>query len=103
VTNLDPRRQNFTVRGESWDMHGFFDGFLGSFGVRRYKHDELDGEVVAASFVNNTTELEVLAHHRNVGRMKGSTGGSFLTRNFSTSGEEALSPEVDQRGGAVCL
>jgi iron complex outermembrane receptor protein len=103
VTNLDPRQHNFTVRGESHDMHGFFDGLRGSFGVRRYKHDELDGDVVATSFVNNTTELELLAHHRNIGRMKGSIGGSFLTRNFSASGEEALSPEVDQRGGAAYL
>jgi iron complex outermembrane receptor protein len=101
VTNLDPRRQNVTVRGERRDMAGFFDGIRGSFGVRRYKHDELDGEVVATSFVNNTTELEVLGHHRNFGRLKGSIGGSFLTRNFSASGEEALSPEVDQRGGAA--
>jgi iron complex outermembrane receptor protein len=102
-TNLDPRRQNVTVRGESRNMQGFFDGIRGSFGVRRYRHDELDGEVVATSFVNNTTDLEVLAHHRNVGRMKGSIGGSFLTRNFSASGEEALSPEVDQRGGAAYI
>ena len=35
--------------------------------------------------------------------MNGSIGGSFLTRNFSAAGEEALSPEVDQRGGAVYL
>ena len=35
--------------------------------------------------------------------MKGSIGGSFLTRNFSTAGEEVLSPEVDQRGSAVYL
>jgi iron complex outermembrane recepter protein len=64
-------------------------------GWRRYKHDERDGEEIATSFVNNTTDLELLAHHRNVGRMKGSIGGSFLTRNFSASGAEALSPEVD--------
>jgi iron complex outermembrane recepter protein len=102
-TNLDPRRQNVTVRGESRNMNGFVDGIRGSFGVRRYKHDERDGEVVATSFVNNTTELELLAHHRNVGRMKGSIGGSFLTRNFSASGEEALSPEVDQLGGAAYI
>lgn len=46
---LDPRRQNFTVRGESRNMGGFFDGVRGSFGVRRYKHDELDGEEIATS------------------------------------------------------
>jgi iron complex outermembrane recepter protein len=103
VTNLDPRRQNVTIRGERRNMGGFFDGFRGSFGVRRYKHDELDGEEVATSFVNNTSELQLLAHHRRLGRMTGSIGGSVLTRNFSASGEEALSPEVDQRGGAVYL
>ncbi|HEV8396617.1 MAG TPA: TonB-dependent receptor [Vicinamibacterales bacterium] len=102
-TNLDPRRQNVTVRGETRNMGGFFDGLRGSFGVRRYKHDELDGEEIATSFINNTTELELLGHHRRVGRMSGSIGGSFLTRNFSAAGEEALSPEVDQRGGAVYL
>jgi iron complex outermembrane receptor protein len=100
-TNLNPRRNNFTVRGEARDLGGFFHGFRGSFGVRRYKHDERDGEVVATAFVNNTTELELLANHRNIGRMNGSFGGSFLTRNFSATGEEALSPEVDQRGGAA--
>jgi iron complex outermembrane receptor protein len=99
-TNLDPRRQNFTVRGESRNMGGFFDGVRGSFGVRRYKHDELDGEEVATSFINNTTELEVLGHHKRLGRMKGSIGGSFLTRSFSAEGEESLSPPVDQNGGA---
>jgi iron complex outermembrane receptor protein len=102
-TNLDPRRNNFTVRGESRNMGGFFDGVRGSFGVRRYKHDELDGEEIATAFVNNTTELEVLGHHKRLGRMKGSIGGSWLTRNFSATGEEALSPEVDQRGGAIYL
>jgi iron complex outermembrane recepter protein len=102
-TNLDPRRQNFTLRGETRQMNGFIEGLRGSFGVRRYKHDELDGEEVATSFVNNTTELQLLAHHRRLGRMNGSIGGSLLTRNFSATGEEALSPEVDQRGGAAYL
>jgi iron complex outermembrane receptor protein len=101
ITNLNPRRQNFTVRGETRNMGGFFEGVRGSFGVRRYKHDEKDGEEIATSFVNNTTELELLGHHKRFGRLSGSIGGSFLTRNFSANGEEALSPEVDQRGGAV--
>ena len=102
-TNLNPRRQNVTVRGETRNMNGIFDGIRGSFGIRRYRHDEIDGDVVATSFVNNTTELELLAHHMRVGRMKGSIGGSLLTRNFSVAGEEALSPEVDQKGGALYI
>jgi iron complex outermembrane receptor protein len=100
-TNLDPRRQVFTVRGERRNVGGAFEGFRGSFGVRRYKHDELDGDVVATSFVNNTSELELLAHQKTAGRLKGSIGGTFLTRSFSTEGEEVLSPAVDQKGFAA--
>ncbi|HEY3044970.1 MAG TPA: TonB-dependent receptor, partial [Vicinamibacterales bacterium] len=95
-TNLNPRRQNFTLRGEKRNMGGLFDMFRGSFGVRRYKHDELNGEIVATAFTNNTTELELLAHHQ--GRIKGSIGGTVLTRAFTAAGEEALSPPVDQKG-----
>jgi iron complex outermembrane recepter protein len=102
-TNLNPRRQNVTVRGERRNMGGFFDGLRGSFGVRRYRHDELNGEEIATAFKNDTTELELLGHHRNLGRMNGSIGASFLTRSFSTAGEEALSPAVDQKGFAVYL
>jgi iron complex outermembrane receptor protein len=99
-TNLDPRRKIATIRGEARNLNGFFNSVRGSFGVRRYRHDELDGEVVATSFINNTTELELLFGHRPMGRLKGSIGGSFLTRDYSTEGEESLSPPVDQKGFA---
>jgi iron complex outermembrane recepter protein len=102
-TNLDPRRQIFNVRGERRNMAGIFDSVRGSFGVRRYRHDELDGDVVATSFKNDTSEVEVLAHHKAVGRMKGSVGGTVLTRSFATEGEEVLSPAVDQKGFAAYI
>ncbi|MCM3880946.1 MAG: TonB-dependent receptor, partial [Vicinamibacterales bacterium] len=60
-------------------------------------------DVVATSFENNTTELELLAAHRATSRLKGSFGGSFLTRQFSTAGEEALSPPVGQKGFSAFL
>ncbi len=103
TTNLTPRRQIFTVRGEKRNVGGFFDSFRGSFGVRRYKHDERDGDEVATSFTNNTTELELLAHHRPLGRLKGSIGGAVLTRSFAAAGEEVLSPPVDQTGYSAYL
>lgn len=102
-TTIDPRRQSVTVRGERRALTGFFDGVRGSFGVRRYRHDEKNGDEVDTAFANDTTELELLAHHRTLGRMKGSLGGSFLTRRFEAVGEEALSPEVSQKGGAAYL
>jgi iron complex outermembrane recepter protein len=102
-TNLDPRRQIFNLRGERRSLGGIFDSVRGSFGVRRYRHDELDGDVIATSFKNDTTELELLAHHRALGMMTGSIGGTVLTRSFSTQGEEVLSPEVDQKGFAAYI
>jgi iron complex outermembrane recepter protein len=100
-TNLDPRRQVFNLRGERRNINGWFDSVRGSFGLRRYRHDELDGDVVATAFKNDTSEIELLAHHKPVGRMKGSIGGTILTRSFSTKGEEVLSPAVDQKGFAA--
>ena len=43
--------------------------------VRRYKHDELAAGEVDTAFTNDTTELELLASHRALGRLKGSVGG----------------------------
>jgi iron complex outermembrane receptor protein len=100
-TNLNPRRHVFNLRGEARNLGGVFDSVRGSFGVRRYRHDELDGDVIATSFRNNTTEFELLGRHKSIGRMKGSIGGTFLTRAFSTEGEEVLSPAVDQKGFAA--
>ncbi len=102
-TNLNPRRQNFTVRGEKRGMGSFFDSFRGSLGVRRYRHDELDGEEVATAFRNDTSELELLAHHGAARKLHGAIGGSVLTREFEATGEEALSPLVNQKGFAAYL
>jgi iron complex outermembrane receptor protein len=102
-TSLDPRRKTFDVRAERRDLSGPFSSLRLTLGVRRYAHDELDGEEIATSFINNTAELELLANHRQAGRFKGTIGAQVLTRAFSASGEEALSPAVDQKGGSLFL
>jgi iron complex outermembrane receptor protein len=102
-TNLDPRRQIVNIRGERRNMGGLFESVRASVGIRRYRHDELDGEEIATAFRNDTSEIELLASHKRVSRMKGSIGASFLTRAFETAGEESLSPAVDQKGAAVYL
>ena len=97
---LTPRRHVFNLRGESRELTGFVESIRASVGIRRYRHDELEGEEVGTQFTNNTAELEVLAGHRAYGRLKGTFGGWGLTRAFKAVGEEALSPPVDQRGFA---
>jgi iron complex outermembrane receptor protein len=93
---LTPRRHNFTLRGGASGLTGAFDSVRGTLAVRRYKHEELEGEEVGTAFANNTTELEFLGSHRAVGRLKGSVGASVLDRAFDAVGAEALSPAVDQ-------
>jgi iron complex outermembrane receptor protein len=103
ITNLDPRRKNFTVRGERRGIGSFFDSFRGSLGVRRYRHDERDGEEIATAFRNDTSELELLAHHGATRKIHGAVGASVLTREFEATGEEVLAPLVNQKGFAAYM
>jgi len=100
---LTPRRHAFSLRAGGQGLEGAFDSYRATLAVRRYKHDELEGDVVGTAFTNNTAEVEVMGSHRALGRMKGSVGGWVLNRAFDASGEEALSPAVDQQGFATFL
>ena len=74
---LTPRRHAFSLR-RAQGLTGALDSYRATLAVRRYKHDELEGDEVGTAFMNNTTEVEVMASHRAVGRLKGSVGGWFL-------------------------
>ncbi|MGE0446412.1 MAG: TonB-dependent receptor [Vicinamibacterales bacterium] len=103
VLQLMPRRHAFSLRGGAQQLDGLFDSFRATLGVRRYRHDELEGDDIGTTFTNNTTELEVMGSHRAVGRLKGSLGAWASGRAFDAQGAEALSPAVDQRGFAAFL
>ena len=100
---LTPRRHTFDFRSEGRNYSGAIDSFRASVAVRRYRHDELEGEEIGTQFKNNTAEFELLANHRAWGRLKGTIGGWGLTRAFEATGAEALSPPVDQRSAALFL
>jgi iron complex outermembrane recepter protein len=98
---LTPRRHMVGLRAGADNLAGTFESFRVLFGTRRYKHDELEGEEVGTQFENDTTDFNVQAKHRSIGRLSGTVGGSFLTRAFSATGEEALSPPVDEHATAL--
>ena len=98
---LDPRRHSMTVRGQSQDMDGLVSSVRGTFAYRRYRHDEIVGGEIGTRFENDTSEFDLLATHRPLGRLTGTLGVSGSARAFSSAGEEALSPPVDQ--GNVAL
>jgi iron complex outermembrane receptor protein len=101
--SLTPQRHAFTVRAGGQGLGGAVSSYRATLGVKRYNHDELEGSEVGTHFDNDTEEAELLVSHRPFGKLSGTVGGWFLNRAFSATGEEALSPPIDQRGGAVFL
>ena len=98
---LTPRRHMLAVKGEGKQLAGLFSGFRVDLASRRYEHDEIVGGVIGTHFENDTDELNLLARHRQAGRLTGSVGGWVLNRNFLAEGEEALAPPVRERGAAA--
>ena len=100
---LTPQRHSFAFRTGAQRLSGTLESYRATLSVRRYTHDELEGSEVGTHFTNNTEEVELMAAHRAARRLKGSFGGWFLNRAFGASGEEALSPDVDQQSLAAFL
>jgi iron complex outermembrane receptor protein len=103
LIQLTPRRHTFGLRTGADNLGGAFSSFRALFGYRHYRHDELEGDEIGTQFENNTTDLNVQAKHRPWGRLTGTIGGSFLTRAFTATGAEALSPPVDENAFALFL
>ena len=101
--SLTPKRHSYSVRGGGSQLGGWLQSYRATLGVRRYEHSELTGTEVGTTFNNNTVEGEVLLSHRPAGKLTGSFGVWFLDRNFSATGEEALSPPVGQQSFAGFL
>jgi len=101
ILQSTPRKHSIALRGGAHDLTGVFEAFRATATIRRYKHEELEGEEVGTAFKNDTTELELIGNHRTFGRMKGSIGGWVLGRAFDAVGAEALSPAIDQNGVAA--
>ena len=98
-----PRRHSFALRAAGEGLTGALDSYRATLTARRYKHDELEGGEVGTAFKNDTEEIELMAGHRAAGRLRGRFGAWFLNRGFSATGEESLSPPVDQRSFAAFL
>ena len=98
---LTPRRHALTFRAGAERLTGAFEALRATVAVRRYQHDELEGAEVGTNFRNDTTELQLMGSHRAIGRMRGSVGAWVLDRAFDATGDEALSPAVDQSGFAA--
>ncbi|HJR60712.1 MAG TPA: TonB-dependent receptor [Vicinamibacterales bacterium] len=103
LIQLTPRRHTVGIKAGASQMRGLLEGFRADFTSTRYEHAELVGEEVGTQFENNTDELNLRLRHKPAGRLSGTLGGWFLTRDFTATGEEALSPPVKEKGAAAFL
>ena len=98
---LTPRRHMVAVKASVNGLGGAIEGVRANFAARRYRHEEIVGGDIGTRFRNDTNEGDVMIRHRPAGRLTGTIGASFLDRAFSASGDEALSPPVDERSLAA--
>jgi iron complex outermembrane recepter protein len=103
LVQLTPKRHAISARAGGQNLDGWLQSYRATLGARNYEHSELEGDEVGTTFNNDTLEGEVLLSHKRAGRMVGSFGGWFMNRAFAATGEEALSPPVDQRAVAAFL
>ena len=103
AVSIEPEEERITLRGERRGLNGAFDSVRGAFNYQHYTHDETTGARPVTSFTNDTTNFELVAHHRAAGRMSGAFAGSIVRRSFEASGPAAPSPAVDQQTFAGSL
>ncbi len=103
LISLTPKRHAVTFRAGGEGLGGAIRSYRATIGVRRYEHDELEGDEVGTHFDNDTEDAELMVSHRPFGKLFGTVGGSFLNRRFNTVGAEALAPPIDQQGAAFFL
>jgi iron complex outermembrane receptor protein len=97
---LTPRRHTFVLKAGADTLPGIIEGIRANVAARRYRHEEIAGGEIGTRFANDTNEADVMLRHRRRGRLSGTIGASLMDRAFSASGEEALSPPVDERAFA---
>ena len=98
---LTPRRHMLGLRTGATGLHGPFEAVRLLVGYRQYRHEELEGDEVGTAFENDSVDVNLQARHRPIGLLTGTVGAAVFGRAFSATGEEALSPPVDERSFAV--
>jgi iron complex outermembrane recepter protein len=95
---------------ERWDIRGEYrDPFAGVERVRlragftNYRHDEIDEDVVATTFLNKGHDARLELEHKPLLGWRGAIGVQTAKSDFSALGEEAFLPSTDTRATGVFL
>jgi iron complex outermembrane receptor protein len=84
------RSHNFRVKGGFHNVDSFVTSFRGTLNYTKYKHQELEGDIVGTNFFNDTYSYRGLFDQRKTGRLTGRFGFEGYKRSYETQGAEAL-------------
>lgn len=103
---LDTRRQSYRVNWGLYDLGSAIESFALKLSYVDWEHDEVeffeDGEQeIGTAFTNDQFVYRGVFQQRQQGALSGRFGFWGIDRDYEVTGEEALSPPVDQTGFAV--
>jgi iron complex outermembrane recepter protein len=88
--HLDVRKDQYNVRSSIVDPFPWFSVANLKFVYTDYKHDEIDGETIGATFKAKGVDSRIELLHQAVGPFEGSIGSQVFYKDFSALGEEAF-------------
>jgi iron complex outermembrane receptor protein len=88
--HLNVRKDQYNVRSSIIDPLPWFSVANLKFVYTDYKHDELDGNKVGATFKTNGVDSRIELLHQPIGLMQGSIGSQVFYKDLSVLGGEAF-------------
>jgi iron complex outermembrane receptor protein len=99
--NIDWRRHNLRFHGGFRNLKGWLEAFRATLNYSDWHHNEVEDDQIATRFFNKQLTWRGVFEQRSVGVLSGSFGVWGMRRDYSTRGEESLTPPVDQNAVAV--
>jgi iron complex outermembrane recepter protein len=87
---LDVDKRQINARSSIVDPLPWFSTMNAKFVYTDYKHDEIDGDEIGATFKTNGVDSRLGLVHKPIGLLEGSIGGQFFYKELSVLGGEAF-------------
>jgi iron complex outermembrane recepter protein len=88
--HLDVRKDQYNVRSSIVDPLPWFSVANLKFVYTDYKHDEIDGDTVGATFKTKGVDSRIELVHQPIGPFEGSIGSQIFYKKLSVLGQEAF-------------
>lgn len=97
------RSERFDIRSEYADPLPGFEKVRLRMSFTDYKHQEIEGEEVATTFLNKAHDIRFELNHKPIGGLRGVVGVQHSESDFSALGEEAFLPASVTQNTALFL